>query len=177
MMTPPALTLRNASTADIAHMLDVQHLCYGDEFHEDAAAFAGKVAVTPETCWIAMRGDEALAYLVTLPVTRATLPALNASSFARAAMPQLLYVHDLAVAPSGRALGLGRQLMQQALAAATRLAIPQLGLVAVQESVTYWRRYGFAAMENRSLPAALLEKLRTFGENARYMEMPVRSDL
>ena len=164
-------TIRNITLDDLPDVVHMQHLCYDADFHETPASFRAKIAVTAETCWLALRHDVALAYLITLPVSYADFPALNAQTFMRSAAPDVLYIHDLAVTPGGRAIGLGKTLIKHAFKAAEALRIARVGLIAVQDSVAYWNRYGFAG----AVPPQpeLLAKIRSFGDNARYMEMAV----
>mgnify|MGYP003346226438 CR=1 FL=1 len=81
--------------------------------------------------------------------------------------PTLLYLHDMAVAPEARSLGLASRLLAQLRQRAQALALPRLGLVAVQGSVPYWQRQGFA--ELAAMPAPLAAKLATFGPDASFM--------
>ncbi len=164
-------TIRNITLDDLPDVLHMQHLCYDASFHETPASFHAKIAVTPETCWLAIRRDDPLAYLITLPVSYADFPALNSPTFRRSATPDVLYIHDLAVTPDGRAIGLGKTLVKHAFKMAEALQITRIGLIAVQDSVAYWSRYDFA---NVSTPhPELLAKIRSFGDNACYMEKSI----
>ncbi|MFY8117130.1 MAG: GNAT family N-acetyltransferase [Roseateles sp.] len=167
-MNAPELRLLTA--ADVPAVLALQAQCYGPEFLEGAQAFRAKLeASAPHRCsWMAWRGSEPLAYLVSLPVCEQSLPALDAPSVSLPAVPRLLYLHDLAVAPAGRSLGLGRRLVAQVLESAQALGLTRLGLVAVQGSVPYWQAQGFA--EPVMLAAGLAKKLASFGVEARWME-------
>lgn len=162
--------LRLLSPEDVPAVLALQAQCYGPEFLESAQAFRAKLeAAAPHRCsWMAWRGEQPLAYLVSLPVCEQSLPALDAPSLSLPAVPRLLYLHDLAVAPAGRSLGLGRRLVAQVLQSARALGLARLGLVAVQGSVPYWQAQGFA--EPAALAEALAKKLASFGEEARWME-------
>lgn len=168
------LELRPLRAADVQAVLDLQSQCYEARFLESAAAFEAKLrAAEPwHSCWMAWQGGVPLAYLVALPADLESLPALDAPSVELPAAPSLLYLHDLAVAPAGRSLGLGRRLVQQIERRAADLGLARLGLVAVQGSVPYWQRQGFAA--RAALPAALARKLSSFGAEARFMERALR---
>ena len=158
-----AAQLRPLTPEDVPAVLALQAQCYGPEFLESAQAFRAKLeAAAPHRCsWMAWRGEEPLAYLV-------SLPALDAPSLSLPAVPRLLYLHDLAVAPAGRSLGLGRRLVAQVLESARALGLARLGLVAVQGSVPYWQAQGFA--EPAVLAETLARKLASFGDEARWME-------
>lgn len=155
--------------ADLDAVAVLQQRCYGVLYLESPAAFAAKLEVTAglECCWMAREAGEPLAYAVSLPVCEATLPALDAPRCERPARPTLLYLHDMAVAPEARSLGLAGRLLAQLRQRAQALGLNRLGLVAVQGSVPYWQRQGFA--ELASLPGPLAAKLATFGPDARFM--------
>lgn len=163
--------LRPLRAADVQAVLDLQAQCYEARYLESAAAFAAKLdaAEAVETCWMAWRGARPLAYLVGLPACPDSLPALDAPVLQRPVAPRFLYLHDLAVAPDGRSLGLGRRLLQRIEQRARALCMSRLGLVAVQGSVPYWQRQGFAAPA-AALPSALAHKLASFGPEACWLE-------
>jgi ribosomal protein S18 acetylase RimI-like enzyme len=169
-MSAETLLLRPLRAADVEAVLALQAQCYAAHFLESAQAFVAKLeAAAPHACcWMAWRGAEPLAYLVSLPVCADSLPALDAPLVSLPAVPRLLYLHDLAVAPAARSLGLGGRLLARVLESAGALGLARLGLVAVQGSVPYWQRQGFA--EPAALAPALAEKLASFGAEARWME-------
>lgn len=162
--------LRPLRAIEVPAVLSLQAQCYEAQFLESARAFEAKLAAAEphQSSWIAVRGDEALAYVVALPVCSQTLPALDAPSVTLPEQPELLYLHDLAVAPAGRSLGLGRRLAEQVEQSARAMGLERIGLVAVQGSQAYWQRQGFAEVE--PLPEALAAKLASFGEGASWME-------
>lgn len=160
--------IRPLTADDIDTILAVQRRCYADGFLESAEAFRSKLAATAQTCWLVSQADTAIGYLIALPVRYDTFPRLNAPTFVASPTPELLYIHDLAITPAGRALGLGGQLLEHALQAAAAQRIRRAGLIAVQDSVDYWTRRGFRLID--PVPPVLSEKLASFGEDARYME-------
>lgn len=169
------VTLRPLRVVDVPAVLVLQEQCYEACFLERAESFAAKLELAAEdqTCWMAWRdgpgASEPLAYLVSLPACEDSLPALDVAQLRRPAAPRFLYLHDLAVAPAGRALGLGRRLLQTIEQRAQALRLHRLGLVAVQDSVPYWQRQGFAAPAG-PLPEPLVRKLASFGPQARWLE-------
>lgn len=169
------LELRPLRAADVQAVLDLQAQCYESRFLEGVAAFEAKLRAAEawHSCWMAWQGGVPLAYLIALPASHDSLPALDAPGIELPAAPSLLYLHDLAVAPAGRALGLGRRLVQQIERRAADLGLARLGLVAVQGSLPYWQRQGFAAPLT-ALPAALARKLASFGAEAQWLERALR---
>lgn len=169
------IDVRPLRVADVPAVLALQAQCYEPQFLESAQAFEAKLKAVQahDTCWIATAGDgEPLAYVVSLPASADSLPALDASSAELPDQPQLLYLHDLAVAPAGRSMGLARQLVALIEQRASQLGLRQLGLVAVQGSVPFWRRHGFEPLSQ--LPKALAQKLASFGAEACFMQRVLR---
>ncbi len=82
-----------------------------------------------------------------------------------------MYVHDLAFHPQVRSAGHSHAIMDRLIADALRGGWPAITLVAVNDAIAFWQRYGF---EVHDVPA-LREKLRSsYGPDARYMsqELP-----
>ncbi|MCH8178350.1 MAG: GNAT family N-acetyltransferase [Proteobacteria bacterium] len=170
------MLIRPMTPTDLPAVLAVQQRSYAPDFHEPLAAFASKLEGGVDTCWVAERHgdatgatdtDRVLAYLVCLPADAHSLPVLHASRWQRPAQPRWLYLHDLAVGPAAQGLGLGPRLVAQARARARALGLQQMVLVAVQGSVGFWQRQGFA--EAPAPGVAVQEKLSSFGEGARFM--------
>ncbi len=168
------MELHAMTPADLDAVLSLQERCYGVAFLERREAFAAKLAVAEGLgcCWMVRRDGQALAYAVSLPACEATLPALDAPRCERPAVPTLLYLHDMAVAPPARSLGLAARLLTRLAESARALGLAQMGLVAVQGSVPYWQRRGFA--EPAALTAALRPKLASFGAEARFLVQSLR---
>lgn len=166
------IEIRNAELADLPAITSVQHMCYADHFLESHESFHSKLTATAATCWLALRNTKTLGYLITLPVSTTTFPALDAPTFEICGEPDLLYIHDLAITPDGRAFGLGKQLLARAQQTAIARAIPRAGLIAVQASKSYWTRQGFAPVDAGA--RGLSEKVASFGNDASYMEKHLR---
>lgn len=161
-------TLNTLTLDDLEAVLSVQSACYDAFFHESAAAFRAKVLASPDTHWLCRREGLPLGYLVTLPVAEGKLPALDAESVAMPDRPEWLYVHDLAVLPQARSLGLGKRFMAEAERVARNKGLRGLALVAVQGAEGYWAGAGFVQKEK--VDEALRLKLASFGGGALYME-------
>lgn len=161
--------LHAMTPADLDAVLALQQRCYGVDFLERREAFAVKLAVTEglDCCWMVRRDGAPLAYAVSLPVCEATLPALDAPRCERPPKTTLLYLHDMAVAPEARSLGLAARLLERLRERARALGLARMGLVAVQGSVPCWQRQGFA--EPAVMSESLVAKLASFGDQARFL--------
>lgn len=164
------LVLRRMTGADLAGVIAVQAQCYGDSLIESEAALASRIALSPQTCWMAARADgEWLGYLLTHPWPAASLPPWD-GVLARgwtAQTPLVWFVHDMAVAPTGRGTGVAMRLYDAARAAAVEQGLEMSRLIAVQSAAPWWRRLGYAPVDAEASYAA---KLAAYGNTAVLME-------
>ncbi|ENO92390.1 GCN5-like N-acetyltransferase [Thauera sp. 28] len=154
------VTLRPMRQADLGAVLAIQRLAYGDDYQEDAEVFARKLALAPAACWFAEHGDKALGYVFAHPWSSG-VPRLH-SPIER--LPDVLeqgFLHDLAVSPAARGLGLGRALFGKVQAWSRASNLQALGLVALADAIDFWRGLGFAA-DGAELPCG-------YGAGALYM--------
>lgn len=160
--------IRTAQPDDVYEILRIQACCYQPDFLENEAAFASKIQASPHTCWLLASGSRIAAYLVSIPVDRHTFPALNATKLQLSETPELLYWHDMAVHPDYRGDGIAARLAAYALQQAQQLGFRQVGLIAVQDSSTYWQRHGFQVANSDTF--GLTAKVASFGEGAVFMQ-------
>ena len=152
--------------ADIAAVLEIQAVCYTAVTPESDASLHAKLRASQSTCFIASHAGAAVGYLIALPWECSNPPALNAETCCLPPTPDCLYLHDLAVAPGARKSGAARALVETCLTQMNVLGLDRASLVAVQDSVSYWERYGFRAVP----PSAPLQaKLATYGTGVAYM--------
>lgn len=161
------LHIRSLLADDLPAVLTLQAQCYGDGLPESGESLAAKRAASPDTCFLACDPDgAALAYLFSLPWRAGSLPPHNAPACALPALPDCIYLHDLAVSPAARGSGAAGLMVARFFTAARALALPQACLVAVQASAPFWARHGFAVVDDPALRPA---SLASYGEAARYM--------
>jgi ribosomal protein S18 acetylase RimI-like enzyme len=164
------LSLRMARTADLPSIVQIQAACYAPSLIESPAALAAKLARSPATCWVAEESSQTKGYLLTFPYHCGQIPTLNQDSPTIAAEPDCLYLHDLAVHPSARGLGMGSALVQQGFAIATERNLETLCLVAVQGAAAYWTTWGF---QPAPLPPTEHTRLNAYGPGAQYMSVTI----
>lgn len=85
-----------------------------------------------------------------------------------AAPAEVLFLHDLALAPAARGLRIGEWLVAAALEAARRDGLSEAELIAVEGAAEYWRRLSF--VETPMTPT-LATKVAGYGEAARWMRL------
>ncbi len=132
--------------ADIASVLHLQTHCYLPDNIESEAVIRARLTTAPDTAWIVELGGAVCAYLVGYRSRLGLVGALG-DGFEPAEAPDCLYLHDLAVGPQARGLGLGPRLVTHALSQARRERLAWAALVSVQGSQAFWRQQGFAARQ------------------------------
>ena len=108
-----------------------------------------------------------IGYLISLPWIFTAPPILNAPVCEMPVIPDCLYLHDLAIAPTARKTGAGQALVNTFFSRLQELNLDRAALVAVQASANYWRRRGFHSVKTT---ASLRKKLSSYGEGVDYME-------
>ena len=149
-------------------VLRIQEDCYVEIEPESRGSLEAKIVASPGTCLLAENADGVVGYLIAVPVRYPDLPALNAPSFHLETDVDTLYIHDLAVAATGRGTGAGRALVLSVLDAARSRGLASACLVAIQDSVPYWEQFGFQV--NGKPPGRVAAKLASYGADAQLMQ-------
>lgn len=165
-MTEKRASLRPLTCADMPRVAALQLIAYEPLFHEPQDILASRLAVAPTLCWGAFSGETLLAYILSHPWPPASPPPIGAT-IAEPEPTDNWFIHDLAIGPDARGLGLGRALVAAASAAALDAGLTRADLVAVQGAWRFWEKLGYAAPDD--LPPALAAKVAGYGEDARYM--------
>jgi ribosomal protein S18 acetylase RimI-like enzyme len=163
-MTGEPLNWRVMTVADlpaVKALADVVH----PHFPEDEAVFANRLALHPYGCGV-LQGERAIAgYVVSHPWHFKQPPQLNELLAAPTAPPSTFYIHDLALLPETRRTGAGAIVVAMLAARARLMQLPNMTLVAVNNSVHFWRRQGFDIVVDPTLD----RQLRSYDEHASYM--------
>lgn len=160
--------LRVGDLAEVDRIGGIVHPAYPERREVPAE----RLSLFPEGCFAA-DGADLVGYAISHPGTFGQPPALDTLLGALPASPDCLYLHDVALLPAARGLGLGGALVDRLIGLARRLRLGRLALVAVNRSVPYWAAHGFAQPEPR--PAGLAAKLASYGGEATYLVRPVWS--
>lgn len=151
---------------DIAEALAIQSQAYPASLQEDAAVFAARLALSPSFCFTARRAGAMVGYLIAHGWERANPPAIGALADPAGAS-EVLYIHDLAIAPDARGLRLGERLVSHAFEAARATGLGEVELVAVEGAYSFWHRLGFREGHSPAIAA----KLAPYGADARWMRL------
>jgi GNAT superfamily N-acetyltransferase len=134
-------------------------------YPEDDAVFAERLMLYPDGCLVLDRGRDIDAYVVSHPWRRLEPPPLNSLLGELPAAPSTFYIHDLALSPSVRKTGAASQIVAWLVDHARAEGIPNMSLIAVNGSASFWQRQGFTRMQDRTLATSL----RSYGNDAHFM--------
>ncbi|GAB1459159.1 N-acetyltransferase [Thauera sp.] len=158
--------LRPLCMSDLPAVLAIQRAAYGDGYQESAAVLGRKLELAPQACWLAQSDGIAVGYVFAHPWNDAGAPPLHAPLQALPANAAHGFVHDLAVSPAARGLGVAAALFGRVRDWSAGTGHRGMRLVALADAVPFWARQGFAA-----LPAALPPG---YGAGACLMERALR---
>lgn len=165
------IVIRRLKQADLASALAIQAANYPPTLRESEAAFASRLEVQASYCLAAMRGDTLVAYLLSHGWVAEEPPPID-TVLEKDLIPEVLFIHDLAVSSVAQGAGIGRKLIDHAFELAWRDGLRKAELIAIEGAARYWRALGF----EESLPSAILAaKLATYGPNARWMTRDMAS--
>ncbi|KHL24918.1 acetyltransferase [Croceibacterium mercuriale] len=151
--------------ADLPAALRIQSAAYPPFLLEDDRAFLSRIDLSVSLCLAARRGGELLGYLLAHGWPHGS-PAAVGTVLANDQPSEVLFIHDLAMASSGRGAGIGRSLVMRAFALAAEDGLRRAELIAVEGAAEYWRRLGFV---EEAVAGELQAKLHAYGKLARWM--------
>ena len=152
------------SQADLPAALAIADIVH-PRYPEDPAIFAERLALYPAGCLVLMQGEDRIGYIVSHPWTYGAPPALNSLLGALPLPPTTYYIHDIALLPRARGTGAARTVIAWLVDRAEASGLPNLSLIAVNDSVAFWQLHGFAETSD----SALDKKLRSYDDSARFM--------
>ncbi len=146
-MTEPApLHWRAATKADVTEIDRIARIIHPD-LPERIETIAEKVALSPSTCFVACDGRNVRGYAIAYAWRDNDIPKLDTLFERLPSDSTVLFVHDVALLPSARGLGLVEELLKLLSAAARKLDLSEMTLAAVYGSETAWFRHGFRRVE------------------------------
>ena len=160
-----AIAYRLMREDDLAMVMAVQLEAYGPGFIEAPAVLAQRLALAPDTAWVAIDDGKVCAYLVACPSRRGQVTSLG-EHFCLPETPDCLYLHDLAVSGGVAGRGVGQALVSRAHAYAADAGLEHSALVSVQSSSVFWARLGYT---DKMAPGDEMAKLDSYPGGAVYM--------
>ncbi|GGE51771.1 N-acetyltransferase [Agaricicola taiwanensis] len=153
-LTPPDLPAVEAMAAEVH-----------PDFPEDAAVFAERQRLHPAGTWLLEMEGCPAGYLLSHPWRFRSLPPLNSLLGAIPEDADTYYLHDIALLPAARGSGAASRIVERMIDHARREGLASMSLVAVNGSIPFWVRHGFAVVDAPELE----EKLRSYEDAARLM--------
>lgn len=147
--------------------MGIQRACYGADYVESESVFARRLASAANCSLVMERLGEVVAYLAACWSEAGKVTPLH-GDFAACRVPDMLYLHDMAVHPAQAGQRLASRLLAPLWAQARQRGIRQSCLVSVQGTQVYWRRQGYH-LQTLQDPAQL-QRLASYGEHAVYMQ-------
>ncbi|MDF1836029.1 MAG: GNAT family N-acetyltransferase [Alteraurantiacibacter sp. bin_em_oilr2.035] len=161
-----AAVIRPMTLDDLNDAQALQRDAYPSFLVEDALAFSSRITHENSYCLVAIYREKLLAYLLAHAWRSNSPPALD-EVLGPVAKKEVLFIHDLAVAPTERGSGIGRRLFTQAMQRAVRGGLRRAQLIAVSGAAPYWKRLGFAEIQASS---ELASRVAKYGRDACIME-------
>lgn len=162
----PSISVAPMTEADLPDVLSLQHVAY-DDLVELPEVMTDKFYTSRALCFIARDADgAAVGYLLAHAWNRDMMPPPWNMPLPSIDAADMLYLHDLALAPAARGHNLGTRMAAACLDAARTLGLAHAALIAVQGARPFWERQGFAVI---TPSPALAAKLATYGDDAVYM--------
>lgn len=155
---------------DVEAVLAIQAACYGPQTVEAEAVIRRRLAVAPDTAWVAEAATGVCAYLVGYRSRVGQLTPLH-GDFEPQPEGDSLYLHDLAVATAAAGAGAARALIEHAWAYARALGLAHSALVSVQGSRAFWQKRGYAVVAE--LSPEQRRRLATYAGPSDYMVRPL----
>jgi len=132
---------------DLAAVLAVADQVHPD-FPEDPAIFAERQSLYPAGALVLEREGQVRGYLLSHPWHSGKPPALNSLLGAIPSGADTYYIHDLALLPSERGTGMAGVVIDRITAHARAQGFATMSLIAVNGSIPFWQRFGFAVDES-----------------------------
>ncbi|RYE85015.1 MAG: GNAT family N-acetyltransferase [Hyphomicrobiales bacterium] len=116
-------------------------------------------------CYLLEISEKPTGYVLSHPWRAGSLPDLNTALGEIPADADTYYIHDLALLPVTRRLGAASHIVNALAKHAQAQGFATMHLVAVNGSVGFWEKHGFAVDD---VPA-LSDTLKGYEDSARYM--------
>ncbi|CAO3421035.1 N-acetyltransferase family protein [Azospirillum argentinense] len=181
---------RAMGPADLDRVMAIAEVVHPD-YPEERAVFAERLALYPDGCAMAEAfgaeafgaevsraeasgaeaGGPCIGYIVMHPGRLGVPPPLDSPLGALPEVPDCLYLHDVALLPAARGLGLGVAALERMNALAARQGFRWLALTSTPGARAFWDAQGFLPHDGG---AGLAVKLASYGGGMTYMTKPVK---
>lgn len=166
---------RAMEATDLDRVMAIAEIVHPD-YPEDRAVFAERLALYPEGCAMAEADGLGIGYIVMHPGRLGVPPPLDSPLGTLPEAPDCLYLHDVALLPAARGLGLGVAALERMDALAVRQGFRWLALTSTPGARAFWDAQGFVPRDGgpQDGGAGLAAKLASYGGGMTYMTKPVK---
>jgi len=137
------INIRLITEDDLGAVMDIQSSAYHLFFQEERFVFEDRLHNFPDGCWIAEVDGHPAGYLFSHPCQLNAPPKLNSAIKSLPKEPDCYFIHDIAVNPRFRGIGVGRNLADKAKQLAVEYKFKDMALISVQNSEKFWNKMGF----------------------------------
>jgi len=141
------MQIRPLTTADLPRVQRIEADSYRADLREGEAPLLAKMALFRAGALGCFDGEELCGYAFALPWRTGQLIAVAQIVETLPDHPDVMYVHDMVVAPAHRRKGVASLLFGEIARLAAKFDLPRFALVAVQGSEPFWQRLGFEEVE------------------------------
>ena len=156
---------RAMEPADLDRVMAIAEVVHPD-YPEERAVFEERLALFPEGCLMALADGASVGYAVMHPGRLGAPPPLDSPLGGLPEGADCLYLHDVALLPAARGLGLGVSAMERMEEIAGRRGFCWLALTSTPKARAFWDRNGFVPYDGGP---ALAAKLASYGGGMAYM--------
>ena len=154
------VNIRSMTEDDLNVVMDIQFSAYYPSFQEERFVFEDRLSTFPDGCWIAEVAGNPAGYLFSHPCQLNTPPKLNSAIEGLPEEPDCYFIHDVAVNPHFRGMGIGRSLTNKAKQLAGEHNFKVMALISVQNSEKFWNKMGFKRVTE--LTQEMAEKVESY---------------
>ncbi|SMQ85849.1 Acetyltransferase (GNAT) family protein [Devosia lucknowensis] len=159
---------RAMSGYDIGAVSDIANRVHPG-FFESQPVLEEKYTLYRNGCYLLEVSEKPAGYVLSHPWTSGSLPALDTMLGSLPEPADTYYIHDLALLPLTRGVGAAGKIVDALTKHAIAMGFPTMSLVAVNGSVGFWEKRGFACEDRPDLAG----KLAAYEDAARYMVKPL----
>lgn len=134
--------VRNLNNEDILGVMSLHKRVYTNDLQEDITIFIAILNVFPEGVFGVFDGDNLSGYFFSHPYLLNQVKPLNSKLYLTGE-ENCLYLHEMAISPDYRGMGLTKQLFERFLFTSEKNGFESQCLVAVQNSAEFWEKFGF----------------------------------
>lgn len=135
-------------------------------YPEEARVFAERLTLYPAGCHVLTDGHGLLVgYVMSHPWLFKQPPSLNTQLGRLPDQPTTYYLHDIALLPRARGGGYANGMARTIVYEAGAAGLPNVSLVAVNNSAPFWSKHGFRVVSDDALDALL----RSYDDSACLM--------